>query len=81
MRDVTNVVDLPALARQLASRAGGAEANIQAHIQTLLLYGGLNLGEDDLITVELEAQAGGGRPATTVIPSARSSAASDAYQF
>jgi hypothetical protein len=58
---VTNIVDLPALARQLASRAGGAEANVQAHIQTLLLYGGLNLGEDDLVTVELEAQAGGGR--------------------
>lgn len=61
MRGMTNVVDLPGLARQLASRAGGAEANIQAHIQTLLLYGGLNLGEDDLVTVELEAQAGGGR--------------------
>lgn len=55
------VVDLPALARDLASRSVGAEANVQAHIQTILLFGGLNLGEENLETVELEAQAGGGR--------------------
>jgi SAM-dependent methyltransferase len=54
-------VDLPALARRLASRSLGAEANVQADIQTLLLYGGLNLGEGDLQVVELEAQAGGGK--------------------
>lgn len=54
-------VDLASLARELASRSVGAEANVQAHIQTILLYGGLNLGEDNLQTVELEAQAGGGR--------------------
>ncbi len=54
-------VDLPALARRLASRSVGAEANVQADIQTLLLYGGLNLGEGDLQVVELEAQAGGGK--------------------
>ena len=41
-------LDLPALARCLATRSPQAEANIQADIQTLLLYGGLNLGESDL---------------------------------
>jgi hypothetical protein len=55
------VVDLTALVRQIATRSVGAEANVQAHIQTLLLHGGLNLGEQDLVTVELEAQVGGGR--------------------
>jgi len=54
-------VDLPALARHLATRSPKAEANKQADIQTLLLYGGLNLGEGDLDIVELEAQVGGGR--------------------
>lgn len=54
-------LDIAALTRQLASRSLGAEANVQAHIQTLLLYGGLNLGEGDLVNVELEAQVGGGR--------------------
>jgi hypothetical protein len=58
---VATKVDLASLARELASRSVGAEANVQAHIQTILLYGGLNLGEDNLQTVELEAQAGGGR--------------------
>jgi SAM-dependent methyltransferase len=58
---VPTTVDLTSLARDLASRAIGAEANVQAHIQTILLYGGLNLGEENLETVELEAQAGGGR--------------------
>jgi hypothetical protein len=56
----TGVIDLPALVRGLASRASGAEANLQADVQTLLLYGGLNLDEDDL-RVELETQVGGGR--------------------
>lgn len=54
-------LDLPALARRLATRSPQAEANKQADIQTLLLYGGLNLGEGDLDIVELEAQVGGGR--------------------
>jgi len=58
---MTAGIDISALARQLASRSLGAEANVQAHIQTLLLYGGLNLGEEDLVSVELEAQVGGGR--------------------
>lgn len=53
-------VNLDELARRLARRDGGAEANLQADVQTLLLYGGLNLGEGDL-KVELEAQVGGGR--------------------
>src|SRR5689334_1755181 len=57
----SKVVDLPKLARELASRSVGAEANVQAHIQTILLFGGLNLGEENLESVELEAQAGGGR--------------------
>jgi len=47
--------------RQLAGRAAGAEANVQADVRTLLLYGGLNLGEDDLVEAELEVQVGGGR--------------------
>ena len=55
------VVDLGALVRRLATRSPQAEANKQADIQTLLLYGGLNLGEGDLDVVELEAQVGGGR--------------------
>lgn len=53
-------VDLD-LARRLARRDGRAEANLQADVRTLLLYGGLNLGEANLAEVELEAQAGGGR--------------------
>lgn len=53
-------VNLSELARRLARRDSGAEANLQADVQTLLLYGGLNLGEQDL-NVELEAQVGGGR--------------------
>ena len=59
--DTAGIIDLKALVRTLAARGGKAEANAQAHIQTLLLYGGLNLGEDDLVTVELEAQVGAGR--------------------
>jgi hypothetical protein len=54
-------LDLPALVRQLASRSAGAEANVQSDVRTLLLYGGLNLGEDDLVEAELEVQVGGGR--------------------
>jgi SAM-dependent methyltransferase len=53
-------VNLNQLARRLARRDGGAEANLQADVQSLLLYGGLNLDENDL-NVELEAPAGGGR--------------------
>ena len=55
------MMDTVALARRLATRSPQAEANKQADIQTLLLYGGLNLGEGDLNIVELEAQVGGGR--------------------
>lgn len=54
-------VDLGELTRRLARRDGGAEANLQADLRTLLLYGGLNLGEGDLLEAELEAQVGGGR--------------------
>jgi SAM-dependent methyltransferase len=57
----TAKVSLPDLARRLAKRDAGAEANLQADVRTLLLYGGLNLGGDDLVEVELEAQVGGGR--------------------
>jgi hypothetical protein len=53
-------INLEQLARRLARRDGGAEANLQADVQTLLLYGGLNLGERDL-NAELEAPVGGGR--------------------
>lgn len=53
-------VNLDELGRRLARRGGGAEANLQADVQTLLLYGGLNLDEGDL-KVELEAPVGGGR--------------------
>lgn len=53
-------IDLAELARRLAKRTNVAEANLQSDVRTLLLYGGLNLGERDL-TVELEVQAGGGR--------------------
>jgi hypothetical protein len=55
------MLDLAALVRQLAGRTAGAEANVQADVRTLLLYGGLNLGEDDLVEAELEVQVGGGR--------------------
>ena len=54
-------IELPALVRRLATRSPAAEANKQADIQTLLLYGGLSLDEGDLEIVELEAQVGGGR--------------------
>ncbi len=57
---IQSTVDVNELARRLARRDGGAEANLQADVQTLLLFGGLNLGEDDL-NVELEAPVGGGR--------------------
>jgi SAM-dependent methyltransferase len=53
-------VNIDELARRLARRDEGAEANLQADVQTLLLYGGLNLDERDL-NVELEAPVGGGR--------------------
>lgn len=55
------VVDLAALARDLASRSVGAEANAEARIQTIRLFGGLNLGEENIETAELEAQAGVGQ--------------------
>jgi hypothetical protein len=58
---VPPTLDLVTLVRQLASRSAGAEANVQSDVRTLLLYGGLNLGEDDLVEAELEVQVGGGR--------------------
>jgi hypothetical protein len=58
-------VNLNQLARRLARRDGGAEANLQADVQSLLLYGGLNLDENDL-NVELEAPAGGAENAEHV---------------
>jgi hypothetical protein len=53
-------VDLRALASRMARRDSGAEANLQADVQTFLIYAGLNLDESDL-NVELEAPVGGGR--------------------
>lgn len=51
-------VDLGALVRGLASRAPArTEADIQAGVRDLLLYGGLNLSADDL-RVQLESQVG-----------------------
>jgi len=58
---LSSTLDLAALVRQLAGRTAGAEANVQADVRTLLLYGGLNLGEVDLVEAELEVQVGGGR--------------------
>jgi hypothetical protein len=58
---LSSTLDLAALVRQLASRTAGAEANVQSDVRTLLLYGHLNLGEDDLVEAELEVQVGGGR--------------------
>ena len=51
-----NVSDVVA---RLASRAGVTEADIQADVRGLLLHGGLDLDEKDLVV--LEAQVGGGR--------------------
>ena len=56
---LSSTLDLAALVRQLAGRAAGAEANVQADVRTLLLYGDLNLGENDLVEAELEVQVGG----------------------
>lgn len=58
---LSSTFDLSGLVRMLARRTGGAEANVQADVRNLLLYGGLNLGEDDLVEAELEVQVGGGR--------------------
>jgi hypothetical protein len=44
---------------RLASRKGVTEADIQSDVRALLLYGGLDLEEKDLVV--LESQAGGGR--------------------
>jgi len=44
---------------RLATRNGITEADIQSDIRALLLYGGLDLDEKDLVV--LEAQVGGGR--------------------
>lgn len=57
----TAKMNLPELIRRLAKRDSGPEANLQADVRDLLLYGGLNLGDDDLEDVQLEAQVGGGR--------------------
>jgi hypothetical protein len=52
-------VDVDQIVRRLAERRGVTEADIQSDVRALLLYGGLDLEEKDLIV--LEAQAGGGR--------------------
>src|SRR3954447_2010221 len=44
---------------RLAARKGVTEADIQSDVRALLLYGGLDLEEKDLVV--LEAQVGGGR--------------------
>lgn len=41
-------INLGELARRLARRDSGAEANLQADVRTLLLYGGLGLGKQHL---------------------------------
>lgn len=54
--------ELRALVARLATREGrGPEANPQADIRSLLLSGDLNLDDDDLTEVTLEAAAGGGK--------------------
>jgi hypothetical protein len=52
-------VELAELVERLAARKGVTEADIQSDVRALLLYGGLDLEEKDLIV--LEAQVGGGR--------------------
>ena len=48
------------LVRRIAERdASRTEADLQSDIQTLLLWGGLNL-DDDHLNVQLESQLGGG---------------------
>ena len=50
---------LAEIVERLATRKGVTEADIQSDVRALLLYGGLELQEKDLVV--LEAQAGGGR--------------------
>jgi SAM-dependent methyltransferase len=62
LRDTDEVtpgaLDLDALVNELASRTTTrTEADIQARVRDLLLYGGLNLSADDL-RVQLESQVG-----------------------
>jgi len=54
-------VDLEPIVARLAKRTRSTEDDIQSDIRTILLDGGLNLSDEDLTTVTLEAQAGGGR--------------------
>jgi hypothetical protein len=55
-------LDLSSLVRTLANRdAPKTEATVQSTIHAFLLAAPLQLGEGDLETIELEAQAGGGR--------------------
>ncbi len=53
-------VDLRALGARLAdrARAGRSEADVQSDIRTLLLAGGLDLNDDDLLVPQLEAPSG-----------------------
>jgi len=49
-------VDLPALLARLARRGGQrTEADVQADVRTLLLYGGLSLDDDQVDVVNLES--------------------------
>ncbi len=53
-------VDLDQLVRELATRSKyRTEADVQSRVRDLLLYGGLNVADDEL-DVQLEAQAGSG---------------------
>lgn len=55
-------VDLDQLLLDIADRRRGrAEATLQGLIQTLLTTSGLNLANNDVIPVDLEAQVGGGQ--------------------
>lgn len=52
-------VDLNPVVERLATRAGSTEADIQSDVRTVLLYGGLELENTDLVV--LESPVGGGR--------------------
>jgi SAM-dependent methyltransferase len=53
------MVHVSEIVGRLADRKGVTEADIQSDVRALLLYGGLDLEEKDLVV--LEAQVGGGR--------------------
>jgi SAM-dependent methyltransferase len=76
------VVVLDEIVQRLAGRAGTTEADIQSDVRALLLYGGLNLEDNDLVV--LEAQVGAGRridveAGTTAIEVKKTLAGDDAH--